>query len=344
LGDLVSLKADLQVKRDSLSAAQRLYQDTENQVEQGAQAPLQLTSASAQLQSSRQDYINSEGLVLQQELLLKELLTRRGISDPALANARIQTLTSIATPDSEALDPLPVLVNDAMENRPDVAVADLQLKNTHITLEGSRNELLPQLNLVASMQNNGLAGSPNSSAAPTTTAAAPAFIGGYGTAEEQIFSRDYPSYSVGVQLNLPLRNRVARADYARDELQLRQTEVRIDQLDSQIRLQVGNAQIAVLQAKSSYEAAVAARKLQDQALDVERARFEEGVDTAYTLIQYQRDLAQAQSAEVAALGIYAKAKAALERAVGLTLKNNNVDFEESYQGHLSNPSSTLPEH
>jgi outer membrane protein TolC len=218
----------------------------------------------------------------------------------------------------------------------------VQLENTNISLEGSRNAVLPQLNLVASMQNNGLAGSQNAGAAAGTMPAPPGLMGGYGTVEQQIFNRDYPSYSVGIDLNLSLRNRVARSDLTRDELQKRQTQVRIDQLDSQVRLQVGNAQIAVQQARIAYEAAVEARKLQEEALQVEQARYEESVDTAYDLIQFVRNLAQAQSAEVTALGTYAKAKSALERAVGLTLRNNNVSLEEAYAGQLSRPATKLP--
>jgi outer membrane protein len=340
--DLVSLTADLKVKRESLVAAQRLYEDTRNRVEQGTQAPLQLTSAQTQVVTSRQDYINSEGLVLQQELLLKELLTRRGISDPKIANAKIETLTSIQSPDNDTIDPLGTLLQQAMENRPDLRLAHVQLENTNISLEGSRNAVLPELDLVANMQNNGLAGSTNANAIAGTVPAGSNLMGGYGTVEQQIFNRDYPSYSVGLQLNLPLRNRVARSDLTRDEFQARQTQVRINQLDSQVRLQVGNAQIAVRQARNSYEAAVEARKLQQQALDVEQARYDEGVDTAYDLIQYERNLAQAESAEVTALGVYGKSKSALERAVGLTLKNNNVDIGEAYDGKVSRPPSTLP--
>jgi outer membrane protein len=340
--DFVSLTADLKVKRESLAEAQRLYEDTRNRVEQGTQAPVQLTSAQAQVATSRQDFINSEGLVLQQELLLKELLTRRGISDPRVAKAKIEALTAIQSPDNDTIDPLGTLLQQAIENRPDLRLAHVQLENTNISLEGSRNEVLPELNLVASMQNNGLAGSANPNAASGTTPASAGLMGGYGTVEQQIFNRDYPSYSVGVQLNIPLRNRVARSDLTRDELQKRQTEVRINQLDSQVRLQVGNAEIAVRQARSAYEAAVEARVLQQQALDVEQARYDEGVDTAYDLIQYERNLAQAESAEVSALGVYAKSKSALERAVGLTLKNNNVSIEEAYDGKVSHPPSTLP--
>ena len=82
------------------------------------------------------------------------------------------------------------------------------------------------------------------------------------------------------QLNVPINNRIAKADAARDELQYRQSEVRVQQLHSQVRLQVGNAFIAVQQAQESYKAAVEARTLQEQALDVERAKFEAGIATA----------------------------------------------------------------
>jgi outer membrane protein len=333
--DLVSQQNDLQVKQDSLTEAQRLYQDTQQAVEQGTQAPVQLTSAGAQVASSREDYINTQGLVLQQELLLKELLTRRGISDPNLAAARIEALTPIESPDKDNVQPIGELIDDAMKKRPDLAVAQLQIENSKLSLKGSRNQLLPQVNLVASMENNGLVGMLNPFAEAGTLPPNPNLLGGYDHLLDQIFGRDYPNYSVGLQLNIPLRNRVARADYERDELQYNQVQVRMDQLSSQVRLQVGNALIALQQAKSSYDAAVEARKLQEQALDVEQARFDEHVDTPLQLLQSKRDLSQAKSSEITALGVYAKAKAALERAVGLTLENHNVTVDQAYQGSVS---------
>lgn len=146
----------------------------------------------------------------------------------------------------------------------------------------------------------------------------------------QVFKRDYPNYSVGAQLNIPIHNSIARADAARDELQYRQSEVRVQQLRSQVRLQVGNAFIAIQQAQESYKAAVEARKLQEQALDVEHAKFETGVATAYEFLQYQSSMAEAKSAEVTALGVYVKAKTALHRAVGSTLADNNVTVDDAY--------------
>jgi outer membrane protein len=337
--DLVSLKQDLAVKKESFDAAQRLYQDTKNEFEQGTQAAVEVTSAMSNVASTNQAYIDEQGMVLQQELLLKEVLTRRGISDPAVASATIEPITPIESPEKDTPEPLASLLNQASKDRPDVALAEKQEENTTLSLKGSRNELLPQLNLVASMQNNGGVGSANANFIPNAVlgiGAPPAeLLGGYGTALNQIFSRSFPNYSVGVQLAIPLRNRIAKADVTRDELQYRQTEARFLQLKSQVRLQVGNAYIALQQAKASYSAALQARKLQEQAFDVQRAKFEAGVATAYELIQYQANLAQAKSSEVTALGVYAKAKAALQRAVGSILVDYNVNVDKAHNGHAS---------
>jgi outer membrane protein len=337
--DLVSLKQDLAVKKESLDAAERLYQDTKNELEQGTQAAVEVTSAMSNVASATQAYIDEQGLVLQQELLLKEELTRRGISDRAVAAARIEPITTIQSPEKDTVEPLATLLDRASRDRPDLALAEKQEENSTLSLKGSRNELLPQLDLVASIQNNGGVGSSNPNFIPNSVLAIGAppaeLLGGYGTALSQIFRRSFPAYSVGVQLNVPIRNRIAKADVTRDELQYRQTEARFLQLKSQVRLQVGNAYIAVQQAKASYSAALQARKLQEQALDVERAKFEAGIATAYELIQYQTNLAQARSSEVTALGIYAKAKTALQRAVGSILADYNVNVEKAYQGHTS---------
>jgi outer membrane protein len=344
--DLVSLQHDLEVKRESLEAAERLYQDTKNEVELGTQAPVDLTSATAAVASNRQAYINEQGMVLQQELLLKELLTRKGISDPALAASSIDAITPIGAPDSIALEPLGTLIDEAMKLRPDLALAQKQEDSTRQSLKGSRNALLPELNLVASMQNNGGVGvaqaTTASSSGITLVAPPPNLIGGYGGLLGQVFERDYPDYTVAAQLNIPIRNRIARADEIRDEFQYRQSEVRVQQLLSQVRLQVGNAYIAVQQAQESYKAAVEARTLQEQAVDVERAKFEAGVATAYELIQYQSNLAEARSAEVTALGVFAKARDALQRAVGTTLVDNNVIVDDAYLNRTSPTGRTSP--
>ena len=204
-----------------------------------------------------------------------------------------------------------------------------------MSLKGSRNELLPQLNIVAGLTNNALAGAVNPNAQgslglPITPD--PFLVGGSGTVLSQIFRRNYPDYGIGFQLNIPLRNRIARADVARDELMVRQSEVRLKEVENQIRVEVENALVTLRRARASYDAAVQTRQLQEEALDAEQQRLAVGQSTSFFVIQYQRDLAQARSTEVIALGDYAKARAALDRALGRTLDANNISIDEAEKG------------
>jgi outer membrane protein len=346
--DLVSLNEDVKVKQQALAAAQKLYEDNKAQVETGTLAPIEVTRALAAVAGSRQDLIHAQSLVLEQENIVKNVITRRGSDRALLASAHIIPLTPIQVPEKESIEPVQDLVAKAFENRPDLAQARIQIENSNISLRGSKNALLPQLNLVGGLSNNALAGSANALAPPPGLAAGfthtidPGFLGGYGTLLSQLFSHDFPNYTVGLQLNIPLRNRVAQADVIRDELQLRQSQVRLRQVENQIRLEVENAVIAVQRARAGYDAAVQTRRLQEEALDAEQQRYSVGASTSFFVIQYQRDLAQARSTEVVALGSYAKARTALERAVGLTLENNNIEIGEAYKGRVSRPPSALP--
>lgn len=346
--DLVSLIEDVQVKQQTLSLSQRLYQDNKEKVEQGTLAPIELVRAQAQVAASRQDLANSEGFELQQELLVKTVLTRRGTADPLIRQAHIVATTPIDVPVTEDIRPVQDLVGDAFSNRPELEEARLQIANSDLYLKGSRNALLPQIDLLASAQNSGLAGALNPLSSTTTTGtgvvATPpeTFIGGFGSALDQIFRRNYPTYAVGIQFNLPIHNRIAEGDYVRDEIQYRQTQVRHQQLENQVRLEVEGSVIALNRARAAYDAAVEARKLQEQSLQIEMEKYENGISTPFLVQQYQSYVAQARSTEVAARGTYAKAKTQLERATGLTLQNHNITLDEVMRGRVSTPPSPLP--
>jgi outer membrane protein len=144
-----------------------------------------------------------------------------------------------------------------------------------------------------------MAGDQNPLAATPSGAVTP---GGYGTALDQVLRRDFPSCGIGLQLTLPLRNRVAQADAERDELQVRQ---------AQVRREVADAEQTLRQARAAYEAAVDARRLQEQSVNVELQTFAVGLSTNLVVIQFQNFLAQARSTEVASKGAYIKAKIAL---------------------------------
>ena len=344
--DLVSLQDDVEVKRQTLALAQRLYGDNKDKVDQGTLAPIELVRAQAQVAASRQDLANSEGFELEQELLLKIVLTRKGTADPALREARLVPTTPIDIPVGEEVTPVPDLVSEAYRNRPELEEGRLQIANSEISLKGSRNGLLPELDLVAAMQNSGLAGQLNPLSMPTSvgpvTTNDPALIGGFGSSVEQILRRNYPTYGIGIQLNLPLKNRVAQGDYARDQMQLRQTEVRFQQLANQVRLEVEGALIAVQRSRAAYDAAVETTRLQEQSLQIELEKYANGVSTNFLVMQYQSYLAQARSTEVASRSVYVKARTALERALGRTLDNHKISIDEVYRGRISTPPAALP--
>ena len=339
--DLVSLNEDVKVKQESMKLAERLYEDNKNKVDQGSLAPIELTRAQAQVAATRQALISAEGLVEQQELIVKTAITRGGLANPAIRAARIIATDALPDPGTDPARPVEALIVDALRNRPDLAQGGIQVQNSEIALKGSRNALRPELDVVGTLQNGGISGDINPVGAAQTPGAA-LYPGGYGTAVGQIFKNNFPTYMVGLQLNLPLRNRVAQADAVRDELQVRQTQIRRQQLEDQVRLEVADAYVALQQARASYDAAVQSRKLQEQSVEVEQVTFDVGLATNYLVIQYQTYLAQARSTEVAAKGAYAKAKVALDRATASTLEVNRVSMEEARDGRVSRPSPRNP--
>jgi outer membrane protein len=339
--DLVSLNEDVNVKREALRLAQRLYEDNKHKVEQGEQAPIEVTRAQAQVASSQQALISAEGLVQQQELIVKTAITRGGLANPAIRAAHIIPTDSITVPETESVRPVDDMLVEALRDRPDLAQAGIQVENSQINLKGSLNALRPELDVVGTVQNGGLSGDINAVGAALTPGAA-LYPGGYGTALGQIFKNNFPTYSVGLQLTLPLRNRVAQADAVRDQLQVRQTQVRRQQFEDQVRLEVADAYVAMQQARAAYQAAIQSRILQQQSVKVEQETFDVGLATNYLVIQYQTYLAQAQSTEVAAKGAYAKAMIALDRATARTLDANEVSIQEARNGRVSRPAARIP--
>jgi outer membrane protein len=324
--DFVALYEDERVKEESVRLANKLLSDTQAQVDEGTLAQVELTRAKAQLFSTQQDLINSRGLVEEQEAILKNVLTRN--EDAQLRGMHVIPTDTLTIPAKDELRPMQDLIADALEQRPDVGQARLQVENSVIGLEGSRSLLKPEVDLVGVMQNNGLGG-------PLTgfvSNPVPALGGGYGGVLGQVLARDYPTYGIGVQVTLPIHNRIAEADLARDELQVKQSQVRVKQLQNQAALEVEDAIIAMRRARSSYEAAEQARQYQQESLEAEQAKFEVGASTAFFVIQYESLLAQAKSTEVAAKSSYVKAKAALERATGSILDHNNISFDTAVKG------------
>jgi outer membrane protein TolC len=353
--DLVSFNEDVKVRRQALTLAEKLYNDNKKQVEIGTLAPIEIVRAEAEVARAQQELTQSETQVLQQETILKNYLSRTGVNSPLLAEARIVPTDSLRMPETEQIQPIQDLVGMAVENRPELQQTRLSIENAEISLEGSKSLLLPSLNLVAAAQNNGLAGQLNpllgqsvggtgtivGTQTPTIPVTGP-FIGGVGNVWNQLLSRNYPDYSIGFQLNIPVRNRAARADVIRDQLTLRQQQIRQRQELNQIRVDVSNALVALQQSRARYQAAQKSRVLQEQTLDAEQKKYALGASTIFFVIQAQRDLALAQATEVAALSSYNRSRVSLGRATGEILDQYNVSIDEAKQGQVKRQPDMIP--
>jgi outer membrane protein TolC len=144
---------------------------------------------------------------------------------------------------------------------------------------------------------------------------------------------------VGGFLAPTLRNRQAQADYAIDQLQIRQTDLQDHKDLNQVAVDVSNQVIGLQQARVRYQAAVRNRILEQQLLDAEQKKFSLGASTTFNVVQQQRDLATAQSSEVAALVTYSNARVSLHQTLGTTLEENHVTVQEALSGRVTRPSA-----
>ena len=325
--DLQSLNGDVRVREQAVASADQFLKDSRNQKEAGTFAEIDVTRAQSELSRRQRDLVVARSLVRQQEAVVRDYITR-GKVEGALTNAPIVATDPLAEPSSTETSSIDQLYAVALRARPEEAQVKIQLENAQLSLRGSQNGMRPQFDVVATAENSGLAGSieqPGIGGDALLT-------GGYGSALTQLAHNNFPTYSVGVQLALPLRNEAARSDAIRDELTVRQQQIRIRQLEKQIRLEVTNASIAVDQARETYEATKSERVFAEQTVADEQQKLEVGASTSYFVIEYQRDLAAARSAEISALANYQKAKTALQRATGTILEDYQIVLDDAFRG------------
>src|ERR1022692_2978114 len=342
--DLVSFNDSLKVKPQTLELNGQLYTDNKRRAELGALAEIDIIQAEAEMKSSQQDVVTAETQVLQQEMILKSVLTRGGFNNPAVAGARVVPTDHFDVPPQDAIQPTQDMVAEALQKRPDVEQSQIGLEDSRISMLGTKNNLLPTLSVSAGLSNTGLAGSVNSLPTTFNSATGPVvrprnaadvndfFIGGYGAVLSQLLNRNFPNYNASFQLNIPIRNRANQADFITDELNYRQSQIQDKQLQNNIKLNVINAQIALKQARAAYETAVEARKLQEQVLTGEKRKYELGTSSILNVIQVQRDTTARELTELDVKSQYEKARVALDNVLGKTLEVQNVDIGEAQHG------------
>ncbi len=341
--DLVSFNEDVRIKQQALETAQKLHEDNKKQVAIGTLPSIEVTRAAAEASAAKENLLIAQTNVAQQETVLKNALSRNGVASPWLDEVHIVPLDHIVVPEKEDLKPIPELVEQALEKRPEIERTRINIESTKINIAGTKNALLPTLQVFADVNNQGLTGAPNALANGTAGIPDPFLIGGYGNLLGQIFRRNFPNYSAGFSLNIPFRNRIAQADYVADELSLRQGELQLQRAINQIRVDIKNAVIGLDQARARYETAVATRVLAQQSLEAEQKKFQFGESTIPLVVQAQRDLATDQSAEVQSMANYTHAKIAFDESVGETLEVNGISMEEAASGRVTRQSSLPPD-
>jgi len=347
---LVADYEDIGAQKSALEAAQKLYDDTKKQVDIGTLAEIELTRSESQVATGRQNLVNSETNLAQDELKLKNLISRNGIEDSQLATARIIPLDRFVIPEKDDLPPVKDLAEKALANRSDLAVEKANIKAAEVSALGTKNGVLPTLIGFASTTQSGLSGVPKTVNLVTpggkfVESANPYFVGGIGDALGQVFRIDFPTNAVGQFFTAPIRNGQAQADYGIDQLQIRQQQLTTQKDLKQAEVDVLNSVIALRQARARYDAAVKSLVLSQQLLEAEQKKFALGASTPYNVILQQRDLVAAQSSEVAALVTYSNARVSLDQTLGTTLEANGVSFADARSGKVAQTSSlpqTLP--
>ncbi len=353
--ELVYARENVKVQEAALATSSKLYNDNKRQLEIGTMAPLDVLTAQSEMATDQQNLILAQTNQLQQQTVLLNAITKQ-LMDPALQNVEIIPTTPIESPTDIDVAPLESAVKEALQKRPEIKQTELLLKNAGIEVKVSRNALLPVLSLYGQYESQGLGGTETIFTDPTAYAASianplvtaggapilfggkPVYVGevsaygasavipgGFTDSQSQIFHNSFPTYTAGLNLTLPIRNRAAQADNARAELYKRQEQVQYQQLQNTVAVGVRNAQIALQQDRAQVDAAIVATKLGKDTLAAEQKKYQLGASTSYQVVLRSRDLTTAEGNELRARANLQEALVNYDQAMGRTLEVNHIE-------------------
>jgi outer membrane protein TolC len=334
---LVSAYEDEQAKERALQQSTQLAQDNRKQLQIGTLAPLDVVNSDSAVSTDKQSLISAQSNLEYQQLLMKQAIARN-LNDPQLANA------PVVPTDRVGLDRLPEedmqvedLVREAYANNPQIEQAMITQKNNIITIKAEKNGLLPVLDGYAFYGGSGVGGqvSPTcaaSAAASGLPASSCPGSSNYGNVFQGAFNNSSPDYGVGANLNIPLRNRTAQADQVRSQMEYRQTQMRLQQLYTQIRIQVINAQYALTNDRASVNAAQAARDYAAQSTEAEEKKYRLGASTTANVLQQERNLATAEDNLISATAAYARDRSSLSQILANTLDKYGISLGDAASG------------
>jgi len=315
---------DVKYKRRNRDIAREFDEATRKEIAVGAIPAVDQIRAKSALAFQEQALAVALNAAEQRENALKDALSWHGQADPALAAAHIIAVDPLVVPETDDLPPLRELLATAMNRRPDVADAKLRAELAEMEASSMSNGLLPSLQVFATSTNVGQTGQAVQGASPD-----PYFVGGAGAALGQVFRRNFPNERVGVRFSAPLENTQAQADHAMDQLTHRQTQLSAQKTFNQLAVDVASQVLVLHQARAQYQAAVEHRTILEKLLQGEERKFQMGTSTIATVVGARRDMATAQSSELAAAASYIHNRIALDQGLGLTLEANHVSIQDA---------------
>jgi outer membrane protein len=352
--DLVFFFENVRVQQESLTFAQKTLSDTQKQVQIGSLAPIEVVRAQSTVAADQQSLIQAQNNLQLQQLLMKNALSRT-LVDPRLADAEVIPTSTIQLSAQEEVTPTQDLVNDALGHRPELSEARINLASQEISNKAVRSALLPTLDVFAYYGGSGLAGAQNSAnlcanlsslqqafgcAGPPIPVTSPSYIPpaqpvSYLTALNQTVDSSAPDKGVGLTLNIPIRNRAGQATQIRSEMEYRQAQMRLQQIENEIRIEVRNAQFTLTQNRAAVASAQAAVALGRTSLDAEQKKLNLGASTSTLVLQNESALATAESTLVSAMSAYQKSRIELDRATGLLLDRNGIIMDDAERGQVT---------
>jgi len=335
--DLVSAYEQARVNEQSLAFANQTLDNAKKQLKLESIPEMDVMKAEAESSRRDQDLTVARTNLELQESLMKNALTK-SLDDPTLGEMPVvpTDLMSTSGTEAELNEPLLDLITEGLRDRTELLETDVDLQNRQISRAAARNALLPSLSLVGYYGGSGLSGLATPGNASALPAGLPTSLTG---AFQSAFNNSSPDYFVGLNLNVPFRNRVAKADQYRSELEYRQASLRKEQLRKQIRIEVRNAQYALEQSRARVDSARKARDLASRTFDITKKEQDLGSGSTYQTMTAQRDLSVAELDLVTAMTIYQKAKVELDRATGATLEHNGVLIQDAVTGTVTASSS-----
>jgi outer membrane protein len=352
--DLVTAYEAVRVNERALQLAQKTQSDDEEQIRIGTLAPITLVQAKSGVASANQNLITSQTQLQLQELLMKNAIIKN-LGDPILAAAEVIPTDTLQFTEQQEVRPVQDLIQEALQARPEIATARINLTNSEISRKSLKNALRPSLDLYAFYGASGLAGDQTTllppcdfqGAVPGQNCLDPGTIprSGYPNAFHDLFNSSGPDKGVGVSLNIVLRNRSAQSEQVRSELEYRQSQVQLQQLENEITIEVRQAQFSVQQGYGALQAAIAARDYKKESLLAEQKKFGYGASTPTAVLQASSDLTTAESNVLNAAATYEKSKVQLDKSTAETLSKLGIDMADAEAGqvkHLPSVKGVVP--